>query len=144
MLRVTFIHPKACFPLPLVSGLYALGKGGLNLILQQYIYTRFSRGLSPVLARLEVGVRVGREAQAREVIRELYVQTRRQGAGTLCMFGIAGAGVSMPRATSSYWMDRSRVRAFAGIDCCSPRARSHPEQPRFIGILQVTIARQCP
>ena len=138
MLRVTFIHPKACFPLPLVSGLYALGKGGLNLILQQYIYTRFSRGLSPVLARLEVGVRVGREAQAREVIRELYVQTRRQGAGTLCMFGIAGAGVNMPRATSS------RVRAFAGIDCCSPRARSHPEQPRFIGILQVTIARQCP
>jgi len=79
LLRVTFIHPKACFPLPLVSGLYALGKGGLNLTLQQYIYTRFSRGLSPVLARLEVGVRVGREAQAREVIRELYVQTRRQG-----------------------------------------------------------------
>ena len=67
MLRVTFIHPKARFPLPLVSGLYALGKGGLNLTLQQYIYTRFSRGLSPVLARLEVGVRVGREAQAREV-----------------------------------------------------------------------------
>jgi hypothetical protein len=43
LLRVTFIHPKACFPLPLVSDLYALREGGLNLTLQQHIYMRPQR-----------------------------------------------------------------------------------------------------
>ena len=114
MLRVTFIHPKACFPLPLVSDLYALGKGGLNPSLKLYTSMCFSRGPSPVLMRPELLPVIGWTEVAFEFLQDVANRLLRASAGTPSGLGIRWF---MPEPRSQAGAETSLVfgGVFAGL-----------------------------